>query len=86
MYAPVKYINGSDSDVVGAIIDFSLRYGIPLDQHKDLFFNIRWIGGGAQGTSSDDDGPGDGYTENWLNFISFSLGLTWEATGGLNKQ
>jgi hypothetical protein len=84
MYAPVKYINGSDSDVVGAIIDLSLRYGIPLDQHKDLFFNLRWIGGGAEGTSSDNQGPGDGFTANWLNFVSFSLGLTWEATGGLN--
>lgn len=82
MYAPVKYINGSDSDVVGAIIDLSLRYGIPLDQHKDLFFNLRWIGGGAEGTSTKDDGPGDGFTANWLNFVSFSIGLTWEATGG----
>ena len=85
MYAPVKYINGSDSDVVGAIIDLSIRYGIPLDQSKDLFFNLRWIGGGAEGTSSDNDGPGDGFTANWLNFVSFSLGLTWEATAGLNK-
>lgn len=80
MYAPVKYINGSDSDVVGAIIDLSIRYGIALDQRKDLFFNLRWIGGGAEGTSSKDDGPGDGFTANWLNFISFSIGITWRAT------
>ena len=80
MYAPVKYINGSGSDVVGAIIDLSLRYGMPLDQRKDLFFNLRWIGGGAEGTSSEDDGPGDGYASNWLNFFSFSIGLTWQAT------
>lgn len=77
MYAPVKYINGSDSDVVGAIIDLSLRYGFTLDNGNDLFFNLRWIGGGAEGTSSDDDGPGDGFTANWLNFLSFSLGLKW---------
>ena len=66
-----------DSDVVGAIIDLSFRYGIVLDPTKDLFFNLRWIGGGAEGTSKDDDGPGDGFTANWLNFISFSIGVTW---------
>ena len=78
MYAPVKYINGSDSDVVGAIIDLSVRYGIVLDPQKDLFFNLRWIGGGAEGTNKDDDGPGDGFTANWLNFVSFSIGVTWK--------
>ena len=44
--------------------------------------SVRWIVGGAEGTSTKDDGPGDGFTANWLNFISFSLGLTWEATFG----
>jgi hypothetical protein len=77
MYAPIKYINGSNSDVVGAIIDLSIRYGFVLDPTKELFFNLRWIGGGAEGTGKDDDGPGDGFTANWLNFISFSIGVTW---------
>ena len=76
-YAPIKYINGSDSDVEGAIIDLSLRYGIKMDQSKDLFFNLRWIGGGGEGTSSNDDGPGDGFSANWLNLLSFSIGITW---------
>ena len=77
IYAPIKYINGSDSDVEGAIIDLSLRCGVELDDGKDLFMNLRWIGGGAEGTGSDNDGPGDGFTSNWLNFLSFSMGLKW---------
>lgn len=78
MYAPIKYINGSNSDVEGAIIDLSLRCGVSLEDNKDLFFNLRWIGGGAEGTGNGRQGPGDGFTANWLNFLSFSIGLKWQ--------
>lgn len=80
IYAPIKYINGSDSDVEGAFFDVSLRAGYLVARSLDLFVNIRYIGGGAEGTSSKVDGPGDGYTSNWLHFITFSIGAAWTPT------
>ena len=76
MYAPVKYINGGRSDVEGAILDASLRVGYLVARPLDLFFNVRYLGGGAKGTSKADSerGPGDGYTSNWLHFWSSTLG------------
>lgn len=73
-YAPVKYLNGGDSDVVGAIIDASLRAGYQLSPTALGFFNLRWLGGGAEGTSDPDD-FGDGYSENWLHFLTVSAGV-----------
>ncbi len=80
IYAPVKYINGSDSDVKGAFFDISLRAGYLVARSLDLFVNLRYLGGGAEGTSSEIDGPGDGYTSNWLHFIAFSIGSAWTPT------
>jgi hypothetical protein len=73
-YAPVKYLNGGDSDVVGAIIDASLRAGYQLSPRASAFWNVRWLGGGAEGTGEAEDFS-DGYTENWLQFLSVSLGV-----------
>jgi len=76
-YAPIKYINGGDSDVEGAIIDWSIRAGLELDAAPgEVFLNVRYLGGGAEGTSSDDDGPGDGFNKNWLHFMTISLGAS----------
>ena len=77
MYAPVKYINGGRSDVVGAILDFSLRTGYEVAPPFNLFFNLRYLGGGAKGTSKSDAerGPGDGYTSNWLHFLTSTVGV-----------
>jgi hypothetical protein len=74
MWAPIKYINGSDTDVEGAIVDASLRGGYHLRDALDLFLSLRYLGGGAEGTS-DDVGPGDGYVKNWLHFLTVSLGF-----------
>lgn len=76
-YAPVKYLNGGDSDVVGAIIDASVRGGYQLSPAVLGFFNVRWLGGGAEGTSEPDD-FGDGYNENWLHFLTVSAGVEFE--------
>jgi hypothetical protein len=77
-YAPISYINGSDNEVIGAILDASLRAGLILPKNIDVFLNLRYLGGGAVGTS-EPDGPGDGYVKNWLHFftvtVGFSLGL-----------
>ncbi len=74
IYAPVKYFNGGKSDVEGAILDFSVRLGYQVAEPLGVFLNARYIGGGAEGTS-DERGPGDGYTSNWLHFWSSTIGL-----------
>jgi len=76
-YAPIKYLNGGDSDVVGAIVDASVRVGYQLSPEVLGFFNVRWLGGGAEGTSEPDE-FGDGYNENWLHFLTVSAGVQFE--------
>ncbi len=74
IYAPVSYLNGSDNEVVGAILDASLRAGYSITEPVNVFLNLRYLGGGAVGTS-EPDGPGDGYVRNWLNFMTVSAGV-----------
>ncbi len=78
IYAPVSYINGSDNDVTGAILDAVLRSGVAVNKRLDSFLAVRYLGGGAEGDSEDDMGPGDGYTKNWLHFITISLGFAYD--------
>ncbi|TNE43218.1 MAG: hypothetical protein EP343_33975 [Deltaproteobacteria bacterium] len=75
-YAPISILNGSDSEVVGAILDASVRVGYKIHPMMDLYLNIRYIGGGGVGTSTKPAEPGsDGFVENWLHTMSFSLGV-----------
>lgn len=74
-YAPVSYLNGDDNEVIGAILDASARAGLELRTGTDVFVNVRYLGGGAEGIDDDSTGPGDGYTRNWLHFASLSLGF-----------
>jgi hypothetical protein len=74
IYAPVKYLNGSNTDVVGALLDANFRTGIPLNNYSETFLNVRYLGGGAEGTSKNNPGPGDGFTSNWLQFLTISVG------------
>lgn len=75
-YAPIRYINGGRSDVEGAIVDASIRGGLALNYGVDTFLNLRYIGGGARGTSSDPDPFADGFTANWLHFLTLSVGVS----------
>jgi hypothetical protein len=75
LYAPISYINGSDNEVTGAIVDLSLRGGFALPLNTEAFLNVRYIGGGATG-QSDPEPPGDGYTKNWLHFLTVSIGAS----------
>lgn len=79
MYAPVKYLNGGRSDVEGAIFDISLRAGYRVRPTVDLFLNFRYLGGGARGTSPDENTVGDGFVSNWLHFFTLSLGASWSS-------
>lgn len=78
IYAPVSYLNGSDNEVIGAILDASLRSVIKINDPVTAFLNLRYLGGGAVGTSENNGGPGDGYVRNWLNFSTVSLGFIYE--------
>lgn len=75
IYAPVSYLNGSDNEVTGAILDASLRMGARVNVLTDMFINLRYLGGGATGTDTGDTWPGDGYVKNWLNFLNVSAGF-----------
>ena len=72
IYAPVSYINGSDNDTVGALLDASIRAGYSVTPVADLFINTRYLGGGASNTDPDD------YSVNWLNVVSLTLGAALE--------
>ncbi len=77
-YAPISYINGSDNEVVGAILDASLRQGLMVSDRVNTFLNLRYLAGGAVGTSEDETGLGDGYVKNWLHFLTVSAGFVYE--------
>jgi hypothetical protein len=79
VYAAGKGATGStevSNDFVGALLDASVRGGFSPKENIDVFLNVRYLGGGAEGTQTDDTGPGDGYTKNWLHAYSVALGLT----------
>jgi hypothetical protein len=74
-WASGRIITGSNNDFEGAILDMSLRLGFNLTRFLETFVNVRYLGGGARGTDKDFEGPGDGYTNNWLHTMSLSLGF-----------
>ena len=76
-YAPIRYINGGRSDVEGAILDTSLKFGVSLNRGIDPFLSLRYLFGGAQGTSSKREAFSDGFTKNWLHFMTVSVGVTF---------
>mgnify|MGYP000224045163 CR=1 FL=1 len=77
IYAPVSYINGSSTEIVGAILDASLRGGVKLTDEVHSFLNLRYLGGGAVGTSNDPTPPSDGYVKNWLHFGTVTAGFKY---------
>lgn len=74
-YADGRYITGSANDFMGAIFDVSARYGFKLRDGIDSYINLRYLGGGARGQDETVDSYGDGYTDNWLNTVSVTLGF-----------
>ncbi len=78
MYAPVSYLNGSDNEIIGSILDASLRQTLAINEVFDAFLNLRYLGGGAVGTSDDTSEVSDGFTENWLNTYTVTTGFALE--------
>jgi hypothetical protein len=78
IYAPVSYLNGSNTEIVGAILDASLRGGLKLTDEVHSFLNLRYLGGGAVGTSKDPQGTSDGYVKNWLHFGTVTAGFKYD--------
>ncbi|MBN2541805.1 hypothetical protein JXI42_02980 [bacterium] len=78
IYAPISYLNGSDEEITGAILDASLRMGMEIKEPAKVFLNVRYLGGGAVGTNEDEEGPGDGYVKNWLHFLTVTTGFIIE--------
>ncbi|MHC4777209.1 MAG: hypothetical protein ACYTFG_01390 [Planctomycetota bacterium] len=72
-YAPISVLNGSDTEVVGALLDASALLGARRGRFE-AFLNLRYLAGGAKGTS-DKSGPGDGFVNNWLHFLVVTAGL-----------
>lgn len=72
LYAPVKYLNGDDNSVEGAVVDANVRLGIEAFEHADVFVNARYFGGGAEGNSG--EAPRT-YSSNWLHLAVVSLGV-----------
>ncbi|MBN1128896.1 MAG: hypothetical protein JXA71_07920 [Chitinispirillaceae bacterium] len=85
IYAPVSYLNGDNNDVTGAILDASVRAGLHLGKKRDAFLNVRYLGGGAEGQSDNSPPPGDGYVNNWLHFLTVSVGFSWGLELGVGK-
>ena len=83
-YAPTAIINGdSDSNTTGALLDASLRGGVRITDNVDAFLNLRYLGGGARGTSDDnEDEFGDGFTSNWIDTATISLGFSYRLPSG----
>ncbi len=75
-YAPIRYINGGGTDVEGLIVDASARVGLSWAHGTDTFLNIRYVAGGAQGTSSSPMPYSDGFNKNWLQLLSVSIGVS----------
>lgn len=75
-YAPISYLNGSNNDVVGAILDSNFKFGANINNKYYPYINLRYIAGGGVGTSNEKVNLGDGYTNNWLHFLAITLGIS----------
>ncbi len=73
-YANIPFVNGGNDPIEGLILDASLRAGFTVAGIVKPYFNLRYLGGGAKGTSTDKVGYGDGFTNNWLHTVALSLG------------
>jgi hypothetical protein len=86
IYASGGLLNRSNTadSFEAALLDASARAGMRVTDMVDVFLNLRYLGGGARGTDEEEAarGPGDGYSSNWLNTASISLGFVYRLPTG----
>lgn len=78
-YAPVRYLNLSDVDVIGWLYDGALRMGVPFHPRAEAYLSLRFLGGGADGTGGErqfwtESRATPRYTYNNLNLAVLSIG------------
>lgn len=78
-YAPIRYLNLRDVDVIGWLYDAALRVGYERRGGPDPYLSLRVLGGGADGTGSErsvwtQSRKEPRYTANNLNLVVLSLG------------
>lgn len=78
-YAPVRYLNLREVDVIGWLYDASLRVGFAADERADVYVSMRALGGGSDGTARERERWTQSrleprYTRNNLNLAVLSLG------------
>lgn len=67
-----------------ALLDANVRAGMRIIPTVDVFLNLRYLGGGAQGTDEEEAsrGLGDGYSSNWLDTAGVTLGFIYRLPTG----
>jgi ABC-type uncharacterized transport system permease subunit len=78
-YAPIRYLNLSDVDVIGWLYDGAFRLGTPVRSGAEAYVSVRFLGGGADGTAGDREfwtqsRATPRYTYNNLNLVVLSIG------------
>ncbi|MFP4643091.1 MAG: hypothetical protein ACLFM0_01920 [Spirochaetales bacterium] len=77
-YAPIRYLNLGDVDVLGWIYDVAVRAGVEANADSEAFIGVRALGGGADGSGSEKSVwtvTDDRQTYNNLNTYAVSLGV-----------
>ncbi|HEX2574108.1 MAG TPA: hypothetical protein VH877_31470 [Polyangia bacterium] len=76
IYAAGRIITGTVvNGFIGALYDISARAGFRPTGFLDIFFSLRFLGGGARGTERRPTPPSDGYTDNWIHTVAFTVGV-----------
>jgi hypothetical protein len=75
-YASAPIANGSDISFVGYIVDASIRAGYDINNDISAFFNIRLLGGGADGYEGGEV-ISENYTYNMLFVTTLTLGFIY---------
>lgn len=78
-YAPVRFLNLSDVDVIGWLYDGAFRLGVPFHPRAEAYLSLRFLGGGADGTGGErrfwtQSRATPRYTYNNLNLGVLSIG------------
>lgn len=81
IYATGGFLNRDNTkeSFDAGILDASARVGMRVTGPLDVFLNLRYLGGGARGTDEAEaaSGLGDGYSSNWLDTTSVTLGFLY---------